>query len=98
MPSVAAQRIQVPVGNSIPALLPHAISVSLPTWEDNVAYEEGEPWIVAAMQTGYPRFFIHKSIQKVNPYILSFGGSYKGIKKESKRTKGRKGRRDDDST
>jgi cystathionine gamma-synthase len=68
MPSIAAQTVQVPVGASIPASLPHAISVSLPTWKDNVAYEEGEPWIVAAMQTGYPRFFIHKSIQKVSAW------------------------------
>ena len=66
MPSIVAQTVQVPVGASIPASLPHAISVSLPTWKDNVAYEEGEPWIVQAMQTGYPRFFIHKSIQKVS--------------------------------
>lgn len=66
MPSITAQRTQIPVGQSIPSELPHAISVSLPTWTDVVAYEEGEPWIVACMQTGYPRFFIHRSIQKVS--------------------------------
>lgn len=64
-PFVIAQTTQIPVGSSLPAFLPHAVSVSLPTWSDNVAYEEGEAWIQKAMQTGYPRFFIHKSIQKV---------------------------------
>jgi hypothetical protein len=67
MPSIVAQRTQIPVGHSIPTELPHAISVSLPTWSDVVAYEEAEPWIVELMQTGYPRFFIHRSIQRVSP-------------------------------
>lgn len=40
-----------------------AVSVSLPTWRDNVGYEEGEKLVVDSMTTGYPRFFIHKSIQ-----------------------------------
>jgi cystathionine gamma-synthase len=36
--------------------------VSLPTWKANVGYEEGEKWVVNSMVTGYPRFFIHRSI------------------------------------
>lgn len=39
------------------------MSVSLPTWKSNIGYEEGEQWVIGAMITGYPRFFIHKSIQ-----------------------------------
>jgi len=38
------------------------VSVSLPTWSANVGYEEGEAWVLSRMITGYPRFFIHKSI------------------------------------
>lgn len=57
--------IPVILGASIPAL-PHAISVSLPTWRDTVGYEEGEKRVIDSMCTGYPRFFIHKSIQKVD--------------------------------
>ena len=49
------------LGESIPRL-PHAISVSLPTWRDNVGYEEVEKRVVDAMVNGYPRFFIHQSI------------------------------------
>jgi cystathionine gamma-synthase len=35
-----------------------AVSVSLPTWQANVAYEEGEPWIVRKMKCGYPRYVL----------------------------------------
>jgi len=53
------------LGSSLPPFTPHAISVCLPTWKDNVGYEEGEKRVVDSMVTGYPRFFIHKSIRKV---------------------------------
>ena len=64
---VATAFVSPPLGFSIPYLTPHAVSVSLPTWRDNVGYEEGEKRVVEAMQTGYPRFFVHRSIQKVRP-------------------------------
>lgn len=51
------------LGESIPPDTAHAVSVSLPTWKANVGYEEGEAWVVDKMVTGYPRFFIHKTIQ-----------------------------------
>ena len=57
--------VAIPLGASVPALTPHAISVSLPTWRDNVGYEEGDKRVIDRMETGYPRFFIHRSIQKV---------------------------------
>lgn len=53
------------LGFSVPAV-PHAVSVSLPTWQDNVEYEEGTKRVVDSMKTGYPRFFIHRSIQQVS--------------------------------
>ncbi|GAA5918195.1 hypothetical protein JCM1841_005296 [Sporobolomyces salmonicolor] len=52
-----------PVGATVPAFTPHAVSVSLPTWKDNVDYEEGEQRIKDAMSSGYPRFYIHHLIQ-----------------------------------
>ncbi|GAA99437.1 uncharacterized protein L969DRAFT_93898 [Mixia osmundae IAM 14324] len=58
------------LGQPIPALTDHAVSVSLPTWRDNVGYEEGEARVVDAMQTGYPRFFVHKSIQRLAKLLL----------------------------
>ncbi|KAJ4348224.1 Cystathionine gamma-synthase [Didymosphaeria variabile] len=54
----------VEVGESLPPQTPHAVSVSLPTWRANVGYEEGEEWVVSKMVTGYPRFFVHKIIQR----------------------------------
>lgn len=57
---------QIPLGSSVPQHTPHAISVSLPLWEDNIGYEEGDKRVVEKMETGYPRFFIHRSIQKVS--------------------------------
>lgn len=50
------------VGEAIPNVA-HAVSVSLPTWEATVGYEEGEDWVVQKMSSGYPRFFIHPIIQ-----------------------------------
>ncbi|KAK1231065.1 Cystathionine gamma-synthase [Marasmius sp. AFHP31] len=53
------------LGSAVPPFTPHAISVSLPTWKDNVGYEEGEKRVMDAMVCGYPRFFIHPSIRKL---------------------------------
>ncbi|CAE7154688.1 unnamed protein product [Rhizoctonia solani] len=50
------------LGVPIP-FLPHAISVSLPTWDDNAGYAGGEQRIVDTIATGYPRFFIHRDTQ-----------------------------------
>ncbi|KAI5857283.1 PLP-dependent transferase [Durotheca rogersii] len=65
----------IELGDSIPPNTAHAVSVSLPTWKANVGYEEGEQWVVDAMTTGYPRFFIHKSIQAFSRDIVSSHGT-----------------------
>ena len=52
-----------------------AVSVSLPTWKATVGYEEGEDWVLSKMKTGYPRFFIHLTIQELQGEILrQYGG------------------------
>jgi len=56
--------ITAPLGAAIPQHLPHAISVSLPTWQDNVDYKEGR--LVDAVGNGYPRVIINKIIQRVS--------------------------------
>lgn len=38
---------------------PHANSVCLPCWQDNVGYEEGDPRVVDRLAAGYPRFVFH---------------------------------------
>ena len=44
---------------------PHAVSVSLPRWQDVVGYEEKAPEVIARLQSGYPRFFIHPLVRAV---------------------------------
>jgi cystathionine gamma-synthase len=39
---------------------PHAVSACLPTWSDNVAYEEQDPRVVERLTTGYPRFIFNQ--------------------------------------
>jgi cystathionine gamma-synthase len=49
-----------PIPNS-----PHAVSVCLPTWADNVGYEKADPRVTGRMQCGYPRFFLHPSVVRL---------------------------------
>lgn len=62
--------ITTTLGSPVPPFTAHAISVSLPTWEDAVGYEEGEKRVVDAMVSGYPRFFIALNIQKVSLFYF----------------------------
>ncbi|KAG9049959.1 hypothetical protein FS837_008309 [Tulasnella sp. UAMH 9824] len=54
--------IATELGRPVP-YLPHAISVSMPTWEDNRGFAEGEARVVNALTTGYPRFMLHESVK-----------------------------------
>src|SRR5271168_1288055 len=47
-----------------------AVSVSLPSWKATVGYEEGQDWVLSKMRTGYPRFFIHLTIQELEREVL----------------------------
>ncbi|KAG5927242.1 hypothetical protein E4U42_002417 [Claviceps africana] len=62
------------LGESIPDTA-HAVSVSLPTWQSNIGYEEGQRSVVDRLTTGYPRFFIHRSIEAFACDIVSIQGS-----------------------
>ncbi|KAG8903059.1 hypothetical protein FRC01_009344 [Tulasnella sp. 417] len=62
MPTTETTVIATELGLPIP-YLPHAISVSFPTWQDSLDNWEGVARVVEAVTTGYPRFFIHRSIQ-----------------------------------
>ncbi|KAH7039054.1 cystathionine gamma-synthase [Macrophomina phaseolina] len=63
------------VGETIPPLTAHAVSVSLPTWDANIGYEEGRPEVLGMMKTGYPRFFVHKSIVRFADAVAATYGS-----------------------
>ncbi len=45
---------------------PHACLVSLPTWDAVIGYEEGREEVVGRFKAGYPRFFLHPWVQKLN--------------------------------
>ncbi|RDA86757.1 hypothetical protein CP532_1966 [Ophiocordyceps camponoti-leonardi (nom. inval.)] len=62
------------LGQSIPPDAAHAISVSLPTWESNIGYEEGQEWVTSRLQTGYPRFFIHEYIKALTIHVELYYG------------------------
>ncbi|KXS19431.1 cystathionine gamma-synthase [Gonapodya prolifera JEL478] len=53
------------LGTPIPPDSQHSVSVTLPTWKDNVRYEEGDPEVHNQLQTGYPRFVYHKLVRKL---------------------------------
>ncbi|KAK9465029.1 pyridoxal phosphate-dependent transferase [Lipomyces arxii] len=57
------------IGCPIPANTPHAVSVTLPSWSANVAYEEGQDWVVGKMKSGYPRFFYHEKISQLFRFV-----------------------------
>jgi cystathionine gamma-synthase len=72
MPTNSDRPLRQPVNLCLPAELgqpipprPHAVSVCLPTWADNVGYEEADPRVVGRMQCGYPRFFLHPSVLRL---------------------------------
>lgn len=44
---------------------PHAVSVSLPRWDDVVGYEEKRPAVIERLALGYPRFVIHPLVQEL---------------------------------
>ncbi|KAI9197400.1 pyridoxal phosphate-dependent transferase [Polychytrium aggregatum] len=55
--------IQLPLGSPIPPISSHAISVSLPSWLDNIGYEEADPEVITKLKSGYPRFVYHAKVK-----------------------------------
>lgn len=50
------------LGRPIPES-PHAVSACLPTWRDNIGYEEQEHRVHSRLRTGYPRFVYNRFCQ-----------------------------------
>ena len=53
---------------------PHAVVSSLPTMADVRGYEEGAPQVMAALSSGYPRFWVHVFIQELTTFYLERAG------------------------
>ena len=58
---------QIPLGTRIPNT-PHAVSVSIPTMRDVIAYEENDPETRRKMKSGYPRFVVHEYLLEIEKY------------------------------
>ena len=54
---------------------PHAVSVCLPTWRDNIGYEEADPRVIDRLQGGYPRFVLHKKVLR----LFDAAGEHAGV-------------------
>jgi cystathionine gamma-synthase len=51
-----------PLGKAIPDI-PHAISVSLPTWQNVVDFAEYKPSVRASIEGGYPRLYLDRRVR-----------------------------------
>ena len=59
-----------PLGQRVP-LSEHAVCVSLPTLADVIGYEEKDSHVMAKVQSGYPRFVVHKFVKKMVDELLN---------------------------
>ena len=53
---------------------PHAVISSLPTMQDVRGYEEHEPRVIEAMQSGYPRFVVHEYVRQLLDFYIEREG------------------------
>lgn len=60
----------IPCGEPLPFHSPHAVSVSLPTLNDVIGYEEGSVAVIEKMKSGYPRFFRNQLVQQLLDYVV----------------------------
>jgi len=56
-------------GETLPINNVHAVSVSMPTIQDVIDYEEQTPEILEKIQSGYPRFILHPYLKKLGLFI-----------------------------
>jgi len=56
-------------GETLPVNNIHAVSVSMPTLKDVIAYEKQTPEILEKVKSAYPRFILHPYLKKLALYI-----------------------------
>ena len=71
-PHWKAEHLGLPMPDS-----PHAVSVSLPLWEHNVKYEEGDAEVIGRLQAAYPRFCLHPFVRRL--CLRTFGADNIGL-------------------
>lgn len=71
-PHCNAEHLGLPMPDS-----PHAVSVSLPLWEHNTKYEEGDAQVIECLQAAYPRFCLHPYVRELGDQ--TFGSDKAGL-------------------
>lgn len=71
-PHWKAEHLGLPMPDS-----PHAVSVSLPLWEHNIKYEEGDAEVLERLQAAYPRFCLHPYVRRLCHDV--FGAENSGL-------------------
>lgn len=56
-------------GETLPVNNVHAVSVSMPTLQDVIDYEEQTNHIEEKIQSGYPRFILHPYLKLMAEYL-----------------------------
>ena len=59
----------VSCGETLPVKNIHAVSVSMPSIQDVIDYEEQTPQILEKIKSGYPRFILHPYLKKLGLFI-----------------------------
>ncbi|GFF45535.1 probable cystathionine gamma-synthase [Aspergillus lentulus] len=64
--------LALPLGkaNIFPAGDPHAVSVSLPTWDAVIGLSRKETWVMDTLEWSYPRFYINKPVKDLCNAVL----------------------------
>ncbi len=60
---------KIPCGETLPQNNIHAVSVSMPSLQDVIDYEEQTPEILEKITVAYPRFVIHPYLKKLATYL-----------------------------
>ncbi|WP_419782439.1 PLP-dependent transferase [Malaciobacter marinus] len=59
----------IPCGETLPINNTHAVSVSMPSLQDVIDYEEQTPQILEKIKSAYPRFVLHPYLKLLAKYI-----------------------------
>ncbi|SCU94566.1 LADA_0G09362g1_1 [Lachancea dasiensis] len=69
--------MEIEFGKRLPQDLDHAVSVSMPKWDEVVAFGEKHPCYLGKMMTGYPRYFLQPSTRALSDFFSRYGkGEY----------------------
>ncbi|KAL5003211.1 pyridoxal phosphate-dependent transferase [Aspergillus recurvatus] len=71
MPPRTPQALPIGQANIYPLGEPHAVSVSLPTWDSVIGLSRKEKWLLDQLEWSYPRFHINKPVQELADAVLT---------------------------